>query len=65
VDAYVDHWITRIEDVTALAHDVAAAVREGNRGDAEALVPVERPYPLPQTIARQLGGVESAAVSER
>lgn len=59
VDAYVEKWITRIEDLTDLVHRVELLVNRGAIEEAESLVPAERPYPLPQDIALRIG---SAAV---
>jgi hypothetical protein len=53
--SYVDEWITGLTDVTALAHEVHALVRAGSLEAATALLPVERPYPLPDDIAASLG----------
>ncbi|GIH80812.1 DUF4291 domain-containing protein [Planobispora longispora] len=52
VDRYVGDWIVSITDVTALAHEVHAAVRARDRERARDLLPVERPYPLPVPVAR-------------
>jgi hypothetical protein len=54
VDAYVEEWITNIEDVTSLCKEVEAAVRRGDLETAERLAPVEVPYPLPDGIARHI-----------
>ncbi|KMS79904.1 hypothetical protein ACH49_10175 [Streptomyces leeuwenhoekii] len=43
---YADEWITGIEDVTPLAHEIHALVRAGELERAAALLPEERPYPL-------------------
>jgi hypothetical protein len=48
VARYADEWITGIEDVTALA-------RRLHREREAALLPAERPYPLPEPIAAHLG----------
>jgi hypothetical protein len=45
--AYADEWITDITDVTPLAHAVHALVRAGDLDGARALLPDERPYPVP------------------
>jgi hypothetical protein len=47
VHHYVHEWITKIEDATPLAHDIAAHLASGNLAEARSLLPVERPYPLP------------------
>ncbi|MFD9126415.1 DUF4291 domain-containing protein [Kitasatospora sp. NPDC059571] len=48
VARYADEWITGIEDVTGLARRV-------HRERTAALLPAERPYPLPVGIAARLG----------
>lgn len=55
VDRYVDAWVTDLTDVTGLARDVRAAVLDGDRDAALAALPVERPYPLPEPVAAQIG----------
>ena len=55
MDAYVDAWIAKIEDITPFVREVETLVRAERLEDAQALLPVERPYPLPPTIARQIG----------
>lgn len=44
VRRYVDEWITRITDVTALAHTVRSYLENGNITDALKIIPAERPY---------------------
>lgn len=44
-ERYADEWIVGIDDVTPLATEVHALVREGELGRAAALLPEERPYP--------------------
>ncbi|HET8833856.1 MAG TPA: DUF4291 family protein, partial [Gemmatimonadales bacterium] len=55
VAAYCDTWIREIRDVTALARDIHTALREGRLDGAQALLPVERPYPLPEDVATIIG----------
>jgi hypothetical protein len=52
---YVREWIADLTDVTPLAREVHASVRAGDLDGATALLPVERPYPLPEDIAERLG----------
>jgi len=52
VRRYVDDWITRVEDVTDLAHAI--------EGGARPPVPEERPYPLDRATLRSLGCTEDA-----
>jgi len=47
VRRYVDEWIVAISEVTDLAHEI-----EATRDPA--LLPPERPYPVPEAIARSL-----------
>ncbi|WP_285598709.1 DUF4291 domain-containing protein [Kineosporia sp. NBRC 101731] len=54
VPDYVDGWTTGITDVTPLAHAIHARVRADDLDGARALLPAERPYPLPAAIARDL-----------
>ncbi|MEU5973488.1 DUF4291 domain-containing protein [Streptomyces sp. NPDC047315] len=55
VERYVDDWITAVRDVTPLAHEVHAAVLAGDRAAAGALLPAERPYPLPADAVERIG----------
>jgi hypothetical protein len=56
-ERYVDEWIVRLEDVTALAKQVESAVRRGDLDGAQGMRPVERAYSLPAEIARRIGCV--------
>lgn len=55
IDRYADEWIVRIEDYTPRAHKMAVLLRSGRESQAKALLPTERPYPLPAEISRRLG----------
>ncbi|MEV6109356.1 DUF4291 domain-containing protein [Streptomyces sp. NPDC051940] len=55
VHRYVDEWTVSIEDVTPLARQVHALVREGDLAAASALLPAERAYPLPERIGERIG----------
>ncbi len=61
VNAYVDQWIVRINDVTSLAREIEKFVARHDLEQAMALRPVEKPYPLPKEIA---DGVGCTAVCE-
>ncbi|MFD6261125.1 DUF4291 domain-containing protein [Micromonospora chalcea] len=52
VHRYVDEWVLGLTDVTGLARSVHGRLTDGNEVGAAALVPVERPYPLPPDVAR-------------
>lgn len=45
VRAYVKDWIVGIDDVTALVRQIGERVEGGALGEAESLLPKERPYP--------------------
>jgi hypothetical protein len=53
VEAYVEEWITSIEDITPLCRTIETAMRSGELDVAARLSPVEVPYPLPERT-RQL-----------
>jgi hypothetical protein len=55
VDRYVDEWITKIEDVTALAHEIGRLVAAGEREEASRRRPLERPLALPVHVAAAVG----------
>jgi hypothetical protein len=47
VRRYVNEWVRRISEVTPIAHEIRALVRQGQLDAARALLPVERAWPLP------------------
>ncbi|MFI7637205.1 DUF4291 domain-containing protein [Nonomuraea sp. NPDC049400] len=53
VRRYVEEWTLGITDITDQAREVRAAVSGG--ADVSALLPVERPYPLPDDIIQTIG----------
>ncbi|QIS13518.1 DUF4291 domain-containing protein [Nocardia arthritidis] len=55
VEQYVDRWITGIRDITATAHRIGRCVADGELVTAAALLPAERPYPLPAEIGAVIG----------
>jgi hypothetical protein len=60
VNAYVDQWIQRIEDITEMAKTVRRTVAEKGPEAAAELVPRELPYPLPKEIAKHIGCTEGS-----
>ncbi|SDT75467.1 DUF4291 domain-containing protein [Actinoplanes derwentensis] len=54
VPRYVDEWITGITDVTGLVREIRGLLDADDEDAASALLPVERPYPLPAEIAAHL-----------
>lgn len=58
VDQYLDSWTVSLADVTEQAHRIRDLARRGDpdgAAQAAALLPVERPYPLPGALATRLG----------
>jgi hypothetical protein len=55
VAAYVDRWTVRIDDVSALAREIASLVAARELERAAALRPVERRYPLSTELAARIG----------
>ena len=51
VDRYVDEWTVSIADATPTAHAIRDLLRAGDVPAATALLPTERPYPLPPSVA--------------
>jgi hypothetical protein len=51
VDRYVDEWTTDVTDVTPSVRAIHDLLRAGDERAATALLPPERPYPLPPPIA--------------
>jgi len=45
---YADEWTVAISDVTPLAHEIHALVRDGDLDSAARLLPPERPFPTPE-----------------
>jgi hypothetical protein len=45
---FADDWIIAIDDVTGLCHRAHALVTAGDLASAGALLPAERPYPMPE-----------------
>jgi Domain of unknown function (DUF4291) len=62
VDRYVDEWTVALTDMTAAVRRIHEMLRAGDEHEAAAMLPTERPYPLPAQIAANLG-VESAEAS--
>ena len=55
ITAYVDRWIVRIDDVTALSRELEALIAAREYERAEALRPAEHRYPLPSPLAARIG----------
>jgi hypothetical protein len=55
VDRYANEWITRIEDATALAREIAAHLESGDTDRARDHLPAERPYLVDGSLAARVG----------
>ncbi|GLY08098.1 MULTISPECIES: DUF4291 domain-containing protein [Actinoplanes] len=55
VPRYVDEWTVSITDVTPLVRTIRDHLGAGDETAAAALLPAERPYPLPPETAARLG----------
>jgi hypothetical protein len=54
VGRYADEWTVGIRDVTPLAHEIHALVRDGDLESAARLLPQERPYPTADGLLSHL-----------
>ncbi|NUT49330.1 MAG: DUF4291 domain-containing protein [Saccharothrix sp.] len=54
IRAYAEEWVVGLTDLTPTVHKVAALVRAGQTAKAQRLLPPERPYPLPPSLARRV-----------
>ncbi|TDC84674.1 DUF4291 domain-containing protein [Micromonospora sp. KC606] len=54
VDRYVDDWMVAVTDITPMVHRVRELLHSGDEQAAEAQLPVEDVYPLPDQIAAGL-----------
>jgi len=52
---YVDFWIVGLRDLTPLTHKIRDLCQAGRHDRARALLPRERPYPLPRDLAARIG----------
>jgi hypothetical protein len=55
VARYVDDWIVSIRDTTPLMIQIRGLVTAGQLGEAQHLLPVERPYPVDPQLAAMIG----------
>ncbi|WIX82106.1 DUF4291 domain-containing protein [Amycolatopsis carbonis] len=51
VDRYVDEWIIAVTDVTPVMRAIREHLADGRVAEAQALLPVEAPYPLSAELA--------------
>lgn len=64
IDRFVDEWTVDISDETARARKIADLLARGQEPAARRQLPPERPYPLPDAIARRLA-ITSARPTRR
>ena len=55
VERYVERWIIGLREVTATAREIHELVIIGDLDGAQAKLPHEEPYPLPEAIRRVIG----------
>ena len=55
VPRYVSEWIVSLRDVTPLAHTIEALVAAKKWDEAQAKLPIEKPYPLSADLKRITG----------
>jgi hypothetical protein len=60
IDRYVAAWTVDITDITPLVRKIHALVTAGKPDRAQALLPRERPYPLPPALARRIAADPAA-----
>ncbi|RPE05609.1 DUF4291 domain-containing protein [Chitinophaga lutea] len=54
VEKYIADWIVGVEDITAYCKHVHRLVQSDKTDEAGAMLPVEKPYPLPDGIASNI-----------
>lgn len=55
VQKYLSDWIQRVTDVTQLVHSINKLVQLGDNESAINMLPLEKPYPLPDSLSYRLG----------
>lgn len=55
VERYVKDWIIKIKDITPLCNEIHAALINNKKDQAMNMLPDERIYPLPESIAVNIG----------
>ena len=55
VNDYNNDWIVEIRDITNLAKEIKALLKNGEKEKAISLLPIEEVYPLPNDIKKILG----------
>ena len=55
VKRYVNDWIVNIEEMTPLCNEIQAALKDKKTDQAMNMLPDERPYPVPASVAETIG----------
>lgn len=55
IKQYAEEWIVEINDFTPLAKKINTLRKQGKYKEAKRLLPIEKPYPLPDAIKTTLG----------
>ncbi len=55
IRTFVSSWIVRIEDLTSKTQKIRMLRQKGSHAEATRLLPKERPFPLPEKLARRVG----------
>ena len=55
VDRYVEEWITGVDDITEFVAEIRGNVHAGDLDKADAAIPREDTYPLPDALRHRLG----------
>ncbi|MFJ6070266.1 DUF4291 domain-containing protein [Streptomyces sp. NPDC093065] len=59
---YADEWTVTVRDVTPLAHEIHALVRDGALDAARSLLPREQPYPAAEELLSGLRAGQSTSM---
>jgi hypothetical protein len=60
VSRYLEEWIASITDITPLAGRIHGRITAGDRDTAHEQLPVEHPYPLPDSINARIGATRDS-----
>ncbi len=55
VQQYVNHWVVEITEITPLCKEIQAALKDKGAALTMNMVPDEKAYPLPESIAANVG----------
>jgi hypothetical protein len=55
IERYVNEWTGEIRDISPFVRKLHGLIASGHADRARELLPKERVYPVPETLARKLG----------